>query len=508
MTSAFSGSLIKIVKEIAPRVSFKNNKIEQNWIKNKYYTNLVTLFLLFLFYQIIDQSDQQSPSKKQKVHHSNIEIDDEAEDDDDEGSFDIIETDNETDGEEDFEEDEAEDILEDFKEQTSKASTSMSHSIHAIGKKKASVGAVVKDSGGIEDLASFMKKMDIASHRSSSHGRRVTKKELFPSSKSFVCYTWKDQDLNKLITLEILLSCSGEECTVELEEVGGGKQVLVLSQPLPWSWLNMEFYRENVMKSKQHGQHLNEKQIYNHLQRLASRAECMKAVSNNFGENTREDHVITKQYFELPFRCDDVNVEGGYPGTGIDEDVWPVLGRKMMVLRGNQYVEEYEELGDVNVLTITLVAEEKYQKRNDKTPRRRKKLAAAYSSYGNDEGRVFVNANSNPSSFGAARGNVNAGVSAAGVPSGVGGFGNNIGNAGNGGVSATSNNRRRGRSHSAVRNGSRMRTSINTAGVSMEDDEDGMSFDGDSYHFSTPRGADQNNSGIGFDVDGGDEDEL
>ena len=98
----------------------------------------------------------------------------------------------------------------------------------------------------------------------------------------------------------------------------------------------------------------------------------MKGLSYKFGENSREDTVITKQYFRLPFRCDDVNVKGGYPGTGYYEDEWPVLGRKKLVVKGNRYVEEREEIGTVNVLTIHLVAEEKYQKRNKKIPNRKK----------------------------------------------------------------------------------------------------------------------------------------
>ena len=47
-------------------------------------------------------------------------------------------------------------------------------------------------------------------------------------------------------------------------------------------------------------------------------------------------------------------------------------------------MEECEELGQVNVLTIHLVAEEKYQKRNNKTPKR-KKLSATYNCYDSDE---------------------------------------------------------------------------------------------------------------------------
>ena len=87
-------------------------------------------------------------------------------------------------------------------------------------------------------------------------------------------------------------------------------------------------------------------------------------------------------------------MSGGYPGTGYQEEIWPVLGGEKVVMKGNSYVEEHEELGYVNVLTIHLVAKEKYQKRNDKTPRRKKIVAAYSSSGGNDDDCIYFDVNS------------------------------------------------------------------------------------------------------------------
>ena len=67
----------------------------------------------------------------------------------------------------------------------------------------------------------------------------------------------------------------------------------------------------------------------------------------------------------------------GYPGTGYSKDILSMFGRKRMVLQGNTYVEECEELAQANILTTHLVAEEKCQKRNNKT-HKRKKLSPAY----------------------------------------------------------------------------------------------------------------------------------
>ena len=94
------------------------------------------------------------------------------------------------------------------------------------------------------DLTSFMSSMrlnNVSSPNGRNQGRKI-KKQIHPSSTPFLCYKWKDIDLNQFITLEVQLSCSGEVCTVKIEENGGGNQAVVLSQPLPRSWLNMDFF--------------------------------------------------------------------------------------------------------------------------------------------------------------------------------------------------------------------------------------------------------------------------
>ena len=60
----------------------------------------------------------------------------------------------------------------------------------------------------------------------------------------------------------------------------------------------------------------------------------------------------------------------------------------------NGYVESHEEIGQVSILTINLDAEQKYQKRNDKTPKR-KKLVVVYIVYDrDDDDGIFVDVNS------------------------------------------------------------------------------------------------------------------
>ena len=308
---------------------------------------------------------------------------------------------------------------------------------------------------------------NVTSTNSRANGIK-TKKQALSSSKPFICYKWKDIDLNQFISLEILLNCSGEVCTVELEEIGGCQQAIVLTQSLPRSWLNMDYFRSK----------LDMRNNYNDSQRLAARADYMKAMSHKYGENSREDLVMSKQYFKLPFRCDDINVRGGYPGTGYSEDIWPVLGRKKVVMKGNSYVEEREELGFVNVLTINLVAEEKYQKRNDNTPKK-KKLSAAFNNYDSDDGGggVYVDTSSY----------VNR--SSVGVGNGGGGNGHTSF------ATGTAGRRRVGRSRSVSRNNRRssggmsvsMQSAVGGGGTMNDGDDDAdMSFDGSSYHYDTP----------------------
>ena len=116
----------------------------------------------------------------------------------------------------------------------------------------------------------------------------------------------------------MLLNCSGEVCTVGVKEIGGGQQAVVVCQSLPRSWLNMDYFCRK----------LDIRNNYNDLQQLVARADHMKALARKFGKNSRDDLVISKQYFKLPFRCDDIDLRGGYAGTGYSEDIWPVLGRK------------------------------------------------------------------------------------------------------------------------------------------------------------------------------------
>ena len=119
----------------------------------------------------------------------------------------------------------------------------------------------------------------------------------------------------------------------------------------------------------------------------------MKTMAHKYGKNSGEAIVVYKYYFKLKFRFDDINVKGAYPRTGCmySEDIWSMLIRKKMVTRGSQFVEEHDELGFTNVLTIHLVTEEEYQKRNAKNPKRKMQSVAFHNSDSDDyEGGGFL----------------------------------------------------------------------------------------------------------------------
>ena len=63
----------------------------------------------------------------------------------------------------------------------------------------------------------------------------------------------------------------------------------------------------------------------------------MKTMTHKYGENSREALVVYKLYFKLQFRCDDIILRRGCPRTGYmySEDIWPMLIRKKMAIRGS-----------------------------------------------------------------------------------------------------------------------------------------------------------------------------
>ena len=390
-------------------------------LNNQFIFLLFCLFFIF-FYQTAEDKKEvnysPSPTKKQKVHHQyQDELPIDTDNSDFEAEFDVLSQGDYKDSESlEIAESEGEGEGEDYSPLFSNMMNRGVNNSGGRGVARSNTAASSNKNSTMVDLTSFMKRMQLnnslssANGRSNSGNRRPQKKEILPSNKPFFCYTWKDFDLNEFITLEVQLSCSGESCKVEIEEMSDGTQVVVLSQPLPRSWLNMDFFSRNI----------DIKENFNDSQRLAARADYMKAMSRRYGESTREDTVVAKQYFKLPFRCDDLNVRGGYPGTGYYEDVWPVLGKKKIVQRGNTYVEEREEVGYVNILTIHLVSEEKHQRRNDKTPQRRQ--MAAYKEDSDEEeggggggGFPVYGTSTNAASSSTARASSNARRSTTGV---------------------------------------------------------------------------------------------
>ena len=159
----------------------------------------------------------------------------------------------------------------------------------------------------------------------------------------------------------------GENCTVEIIEVGNGNQLLSVSQALPPSWLSMKHFKSHCSFES-----------YNGSQRFAARKEAMRNIEARLKyQGFNDTSVLSKQLFKLPFRCDDINIRGGYPGTGSQEQRWDVLDHKVSKKKtndgsGRKRKKKVEVIGSVNFLTINLVAEEKVQMRKEKTPKKKK----------------------------------------------------------------------------------------------------------------------------------------
>ena len=145
-------------------------------------------------------------------------------------------------------------------------------------------------------------------------------------------------------------------------------------------------------------------------------------------------------------------------------------------------------------MTINLIVEEKYQKRNDKTPKR-KKLAAAFDSKDSDDDGIFVDMSTfNNNAAGPSVGGGGIGIGSCG---GYGGGGCGYTTSGGFGGSGFSGGlgQARGRSNASARNHNRNSSMASNTNISMGDD-DSMSFGADST--STPTNANCLNAG-GFD---------
>lgn len=236
----------------------------------------------------------------------------------------------------------------------------MSHHsiIHTYNKQSSS-----KKEDPVIDLSTMLKSLKVTNPSKSSKHQPPHLCPKYP----FLCYTWKDEINNKFITIEVLLNGCGESCTVEIVEVGDGTQVLSVSQALPPSWLSMKHFKSHCDFG-----------TYNGTQRFGARKEAMKTIEARLKyQGFRDTNVLTKQLFKLPFRCDDLNIWGGYPGTGSQEESWDVVEKVSKARRNSgsgrrRKSTRTEVAGSVNVLTIHLVAEEKIQMRKEKTPKKKK----------------------------------------------------------------------------------------------------------------------------------------
>ena len=109
-----------------------------------------------------------------------------------------------------------------------------------------------------------------------------------------------------------------------------------------------------------------------------SSQQCTQGSSSKF---------LSNQVFGLPFRCDDVNVKAKYEDTGCSESQWNVLGKaqKKRKNRSTWAPPKRPIIGQVTILTIQLVAEEKASQKKDKTPKKAKVKAVVLDDSSSDE---------------------------------------------------------------------------------------------------------------------------
>ena len=200
----------------------------------------------------------------------------------------------------------------------------------------------------------------------------------FFNQNPFMCYLWKDQRTNKLLTIEVLVHGSGNECTVQVEEDHPGKpQLLSILQPLPASWFSMTHFEKNCNDPLGKVEDSDDKEVlnYNKNQRYGARKEFIKAARPF---KSIDDTFVAKQVFCLPFRCDDVNVRSRYRDTGTRHSEWEVLSKSHKTRKRKKNATK--SIGNIHILTIQLVAKEKATEKKDKTPRK-KIIKAAYRSW-------------------------------------------------------------------------------------------------------------------------------
>ena len=181
-----------------------------------------------------------------------------------------------------------------------------------------------------------------------------------PSGCPFLSYQWKDYKRNTLLTIEILMygDVDVNRVKIDIEEKGrNGCQKIIISQPLPPSWLCMQHFKglnDGAGKEAPAARH-------------DSRTDHINELQHSYGHK-----LVTKHEMVLPFRCDDFNLKGAYDGTGTWFEHWPV--EKIKVRKNGMRVNKI--VGYVNVLTIQLVGEDKVRQEKIKTPKRRTKSRA------------------------------------------------------------------------------------------------------------------------------------
>ena len=199
--------------------------------------------------------------------------------------------------------------------------------------------------------------------------------ELQDGSQYFM-YTYQDRMGNQLLNLEVQLQGPAEEgdVNVELVDLPGRRQGIVVSQSLPETWLDTSFYEKFLKVTKPDTYKSRDWQF-----RSQARMTKILELKSQFGH---ENGVRSKQLITgLPFEVEDWTIKDAYKGTGVSFESWPICRKKKKKKKKSSSRSartEYKTrtVGFQNILIVQMVNVEKCNGK-DKKKAAKKKTATA-----------------------------------------------------------------------------------------------------------------------------------
>jgi len=118
-----------------------------------------------------------------------------------------------------------------------------------------------------------------------------------------------------------------------------------------------------------HFKNITKMQTYNGTQSYGARKKVVQDLQERWkSKNPSEKVIYSTQHFSLPFRVDDLNSKNRYKGAGSWEQKWEVVEKAKGRRKRRQ---QAEVIGFVSLLKVQLVAEDKKEKKRDKTPKKK-----------------------------------------------------------------------------------------------------------------------------------------